>query len=69
MNKGFHKSKWTDQEMGFVDGQGSLIIMVSLGERSYNFWLSLEQKNKVRLADRVDGIPLGLRVTSVLTPS
>jgi hypothetical protein len=37
MVKGFHKSKWTDQEIGLVLGRDLLIIPVRMGEDPYGF--------------------------------
>jgi hypothetical protein len=33
----FHKSKWTDQELGFAMGRGVLIMSVGLGHDPYGF--------------------------------
>jgi hypothetical protein len=35
MEKGFHKSNWTDHEVGFVYGRGLPVIPVDLGEKPY----------------------------------
>jgi hypothetical protein len=37
MEVGFHKSHWTDQEVGFVFGRGLPIIPVNMGEDPYGF--------------------------------
>lgn len=37
LDPGFHQSHWTDQEIGFAMGRGSLVITVSLGETPYGF--------------------------------
>ncbi len=37
MDKKFHLSKWTDQEVGFAYGRYLLIIPVNLGEKPYGF--------------------------------
>ena len=37
MVKGFHNSKWTDQEIGLVLGRDLLIIPVRMGEDPYGF--------------------------------
>ncbi|HXM20335.1 MAG TPA: toll/interleukin-1 receptor domain-containing protein [Terriglobales bacterium] len=37
LTDGFHASKWTDQEIGFVMGRGLLVIAVRLGEEPYGF--------------------------------
>jgi hypothetical protein len=34
---GFHESKWTDQEVGFALGKGSLVIAIRLGLDPYGF--------------------------------
>jgi hypothetical protein len=37
MASGFHKSDWTDHEVGFVFGKGLPIIPVNMGEHPYGF--------------------------------
>jgi hypothetical protein len=37
MAEGFHKSYWTDQEVGFAFGRGLPIITVNMGEKPYGF--------------------------------
>ena len=37
LREGFHKSDWTDQELGFAMGRGILIITVRLGQDPYGF--------------------------------
>jgi hypothetical protein len=37
LSPGFHESKWTDQEVGFALGKGTLVIPVRLGLDPYGF--------------------------------
>lgn len=37
LHEGFHKSYWTDQEVGFAMGREILVLSVALGERPYGF--------------------------------
>jgi hypothetical protein len=37
MEEGFHKSFWTDHEVGFVFGRGMPVIPVNMGESPYGF--------------------------------
>jgi hypothetical protein len=37
LTPGFHESKWTDQEVGFALGKGTLVIPVRLGLDPYGF--------------------------------
>ena len=37
LHKGFHESKWTDQEIGIGVGRGLLVLSVSFGESPYGF--------------------------------
>lgn len=37
MHEGFHKSNWTDQEIGFVMGRGVPVFSVRFGESPYGF--------------------------------
>ena len=37
MHKGFHASKWTDQELGIAIGRGLLVVSLDYGETPYGF--------------------------------
>jgi hypothetical protein len=37
MHKGFHSSKWTDQEIGIALGRGLLVVPITFGETPYGF--------------------------------
>lgn len=37
LHKGFHESKWTDQEIGIGVGRGLLVLSISFGESPYGF--------------------------------
>lgn len=37
LHDGFDKSKWTDQEVGYVMGRGAFVFSVSLGQVPYGF--------------------------------
>jgi hypothetical protein len=37
LTPGFHESKWTDQEVGFALGKGTLVIAIRLGLDPYGF--------------------------------
>lgn len=42
LTPGFHKSLWTDQEVGFAMGRGLLAVAIRLGEEPYGFIARLQ---------------------------
>jgi len=42
LTSGFHKSFWTDQEVGFAMGRGLLSVAIRLGEEPYGFIAKLQ---------------------------
>ena len=42
LTPGFHRSFWTDQEVGFAMGRGRLAVAVRLGESPYGFMAKLQ---------------------------
>lgn len=61
LDTGFHKSEWTDQEIGFAMGKDNLVITVSLGETPYGFMgrfqaIDGKSKSEAELAEEICNI-------------
>lgn len=53
MHPGFHRSNWTDQEIGYAMGRGVLIVTVDLGTAPYGFTSKFQaiSRSQLRASD------------------